>query len=269
MSDNSFPQGPARSKPRQQQHTEHSGERDLDLGGQLWKGPSPQTELAPTAQPQLSSPGQGVGDWGPASASTSASSADSALSELCQFWYNTGWQQGAASQGCSPYQAMPGAQAALPAASPQLPLQTNTTASPAGYNTVTAQDAWWPQQGQLLNPPESGLQSLPPAPAADLWWGSTGGGLLGPSGADSDHDHRNKARCRCTYNELLIEAFRSNLGQPLSLKDVYQWFETNTHIPTSKNASTWKMGIRRNLASTRTSKKYRREGDKWVMRDPT
>lgn len=224
MSDNSFLQALV---PHSCRHTAALASNELDLGDQLWNGA--ETALAPTSDP--------------------------AILDVCQFWYNAGWQQGfsqGASQCYCPYQAMPGAQA-LPAASPQFPLQmtsptaqANPTASLAGY---AAQGAWWPQHGQLLTPPESGLQSPPPT---NIRWGSTGG-LQAPSGSGSDHNHRDLARCHCGYDELLMEAFRSSPGTPLSIEDIRQWFKTNTHIPTSKVASAWRAGIRRNLTICKVS----------------
>ncbi|KAH6980561.1 hypothetical protein EDB80DRAFT_737898 [Ilyonectria destructans] len=231
MSDNSFLQALV---PHSRRHAAALASNELDLGGQLWNGA--ETALAPTSHP--------------------------AILDVCQFWYNVGWQQGfsqGASQCYCPYQAMPGAQA-LPAASPQFPLQmtsptaqanptaslANPAASLAGY---AAQGAWWPQHGQHLTPPESHVRSPPPS---DFSWNSTGG-LQAPSSASSDHDHRNAAKCRCGYDELLMEAFRSSPGTPLSIEDIRQWFKTNTHIPTSKVASAWRAGIRRNLTICKVS----------------
>lgn len=249
MSDNSSHQA---LLPQGGRHAAALTSDELDLGGLSWKGAG--TELTPTAQ--LSSSWQVHGDW------RLASSSDPSLSELCQYWYNAGWQQcfsQCANQCCCPYQAIPGAHA-LPAASPQFPLLANPTVSLAGY---AAQDASWPQHGQLPTPPESLVQS--PAPA-DSWWGSTDG-RKGRSGTGSDHDHRNSATCRCGYDQLLMEAFRSSPGKPLSMGDICRWFKTYTHIPRSKKESTWRTGIRRNLNSCKTSAKYQSEGEKWVMKD--
>ncbi|KAH7132897.1 hypothetical protein EDB81DRAFT_120950 [Dactylonectria macrodidyma] len=112
---------------------------------------------------------------------------------------------------------------ALPAAGPQFSLQTNATASLAGY---AAQGAWWQPQDQSPSLPESGTQSLnllesgtqslnlPESGTHSLSLPESGtqslslpesstqsspptnfrlvstDGLLGPSGASSDHDHR-------------------------------------------------------------------------------
>ncbi|KAH7132947.1 hypothetical protein EDB81DRAFT_807106 [Dactylonectria macrodidyma] len=237
MSDNRFPQAVV---PQSCRHAAALTSDELDLDGQSWNGA--ETAMGPTAQ--VSSHWQVPGDW------HLASSSDPAQLDLCQYWYNAGWQQGfsqGASQCYCPYQAMPGAQA-LPAASPQFPLHTNPRVH---------------MNPKLLTPPESGLQSPPPT---DIRWGNTGG-LQAPSGTGSDHNHRDLAKCRCGYDELLMEAFRSNPGKPLSMGDIHQWFKTNTHITTSKKESTWRTGIRRNLNTCKTSAKYHSEGERWMLRE--
>ncbi|KAH7132991.1 hypothetical protein EDB81DRAFT_127951 [Dactylonectria macrodidyma] len=256
MSNNSFPHTLV---PTSRRHAAAPASNELDLVGQSW--PAAETELAPTTE--LSSPWQVPGDW------RLGSSSDPALLELCQYWHNAGWQQ------CFS----------------QFSLQTNATASLAGY---AAQGAWWQQQDQSpslpesgtqslnlpesdtqsLNLPESGTQSLilpesstQSSPPTNFRLGSTDG-LLGPSGASSDHDHRDPATCHCCYDELLMEAFRSNPTKSLSKNDIRRWLETYTHITTSKTTVTWQAGIRRNLTTCKTSKKYHREGERWVMREP-